>query len=41
MNRKGLPTEMISDNGTTFVGADRELRELVTKLEKDKINDSA
>ena len=28
-NQKGLPEEIISDNGINFVGAERELRELV------------
>ena len=40
-NRRGLPQEMISDNGTNFVGANRELRELVTKLNQGKIKRSA
>jgi len=40
-NRRGLPEEMISDNGTNFVGAERELRELVEQLERDKIEKSA
>ncbi|XP_031553331.1 uncharacterized protein LOC116290441 [Actinia tenebrosa] len=39
-SRRGLPEEMISDNGTNFVGADRELRELVEKLDKNKIASS-
>ena len=40
-NRRGLPQEMISDNGTNFVGANRELCELVKSLDKDKIKRSA
>ena len=36
-NRRGLPREMISDNGTNFLGAKRELRELVEQLDRDKI----
>ena len=40
-NRRGLPQEMISDNGTNFVGANQELRELVKSLDKDKIKRSA
>lgn len=40
-NRRGLPEEMISDNGTNFVGAERELRELVEQLDQDKIEKSA
>ena len=37
VNRRGLPEEMISDNGSNFVGAERELRELVLQLDQDKI----
>ena len=33
-NRRGLPEEMLSDNGTNFVGAERELRELVEQLDR-------
>ena len=40
-NRGGLPEEMLSDNGTNFVGAERELRELVEQLDRDKIEKSA
>jgi len=49
-NRRGLPEEIflifqifqrISDNGTNFVGAERELRKLVEQLERDKIEKSA
>jgi len=32
-NQRGLPDEMISDNGTNFVGTKRELRELVKQLD--------
>ena len=39
-SRRGLPEEMISDNGTNFVGANRELRELVEKLDKNKVASS-
>ena len=38
MNRRGLLKEMHSDNGTSFMGANRELEELVVeKLDEDKI----
>lgn len=39
-SRRGLPEEMISDNGTNFVGANRELQELVEKLDRNKIASS-
>lgn len=37
INRRGVPIEMTSDNGSNFVGADRELMELVTQLDQDRI----
>jgi len=37
VNRRGTPVKIYSDNGSNFVGADRELKELVAKLSKDKI----
>ena len=36
-SRRGTPRYVISDNGTNFVGAERELRELVESLNKEKI----
>ncbi|XP_078355671.1 uncharacterized protein LOC144640376 [Oculina patagonica] len=36
-SRRGTPTYVISDNGTNFVGAERELRELVESLDPDRI----
>ena len=36
-SRMGTPTYVISDNGTKFVGAERELRELVEAFEQDRI----
>ena len=36
-SRRGTPTYVISDNGTNFVGAERELRELVKALDTDRI----
>ena len=35
--RRGLPQEVVSDRGTNFIGANRELKELVEKLDQDKI----
>ena len=36
-SRRGTPTYVISDNGTNFVGAECELRELVKALDTDRI----
>ena len=35
--RKGWPTKMLSDNGTNFVGAEKEIRELVSQLDHDQL----
>lgn len=41
-SQRGVPKEMISDCGTNFVGAIGELKELVSKLDQNKIQqDSA
>ena len=40
VSRRGLPEEMLSDNGTNFVGGHNELKDLVKQLDKDKIQDS-
>jgi len=40
-NPRGLPEEMISENGTNFIGAVRELKELIEQLDQDKIEKSA
>ena len=40
VNQRGLPREVLSDNGTNFVAAERELRELVEKLIQNKITQS-
>ena len=36
--RRGVPTDLYSDNGTNFVGADRELREWIDVLSHDTIH---
>lgn len=37
VNRCGVPEDIVSDNGTNFVSSERELRELVEALDKDKM----
>ena len=39
-SRRGLPDEVYSDNGTNFVGADRELQALLAQVESHKIKES-
>ena len=36
-SRRGYPLEIVSDRGTNFIGASRELKELVEKLDIDQI----
>ena len=38
---RGRPEEVTSDNGSNFVGADRELRELVLAMDQGQIADNA
>ena len=40
VNRRGLPIEVLSDNGTNFVEANRELLELVSALNEDQISNN-
>ena len=40
-SRRGLPQEVMSGNGTNFVGANTELKELTSKLDKSKIEKSS
>ena len=35
INRRGLPEDIISDNGTNFVAAEKELRKLTNEIVKD------
>lgn len=35
--RRGWPKIMVSDNGSNFVAADREIRELVAELDQEQI----
>ena len=36
-NRRGYPQHVTTDNGTQFVGAEKELKELVSKFDKERI----
>lgn len=35
--RKGWPQQMLSDNGTNFVGASNELKDLVSAIDQDRV----
>lgn len=37
VNRRGLPKSITSDNGTNFIGSEKELRKLAECLDKNKI----
>ncbi len=37
VSRRGIPSYVISDNGTNFVAAEKDLRQLVQALDKEKI----
>ena len=39
-SRRGWPIEIVSDRGTNFIGAARELKELVDKLDNQRIQES-
>ena len=38
VNRRGSPVEIVSDNGSNFVGAERELGEWLSKLDQERIS---
>ena len=36
--RRGWPRDMLSDNGTNFIGASKEIRQLVEQIDRDKVH---
>ena len=40
-SHRGLPQEVMSDNGSNFDGTNTKLKELISKLDKSKIEKSA
>ena len=39
VNRRGVPEVMFSDNGSNFIGAERELRSALDRLDRNKVVD--
>lgn len=39
VSRRGRPARIWSDNGTSFVGAEREIKEALKRLDRDRIID--
>ena len=37
LNRRGHVKELRSDNGSNFVGADREIKEAIEQIDKEKV----
>ena len=37
VNRRGYPHEVTSDNGTNFVGAQQEMKQLITEIDRKKV----
>ena len=37
LNQRGHVRELRSDNGTNFVGADREIRDAINQIDNDKV----
>ena len=40
ISRRGSPEEFFSDNGSNFVGAEKELKDAVGNLSQKRINDT-
>ncbi|XP_067653340.1 uncharacterized protein [Haliotis asinina] len=39
-SRRGMPSEMVSDNGTNFVAASKELKDVLGQIDQDKVQTS-
>ena len=40
VNRRGIPMEVITDNGGCFVAANKEIKELVSDLDERKMKEA-